>query len=259
MTESCQILKDGKQCYAHVIWSEDLYRSKRASIDNAIDDKRKSVEAFISNNRDNNYTIEEINKNLPTNLFSLSLEETGTKDVKRKEGRGRGSHVVIDKVPLYRITGFEDNKTAINRERQKCGIYILISSEALTAQQAIDAYAKRDCVEKAFEALKSHLGMDKIGVTTEEAMHGKGLIWFIASILYSLLFNGTSALRVTDKKHFTVPTMVDELEAIKADKNLDKNRYERRYKLTKRQSEILNSWKITEVKIDDTIGLLNEA
>ena len=101
--------------------------------------------------------------------------------------------------------------------------------------------------------------MDKIGVTTEEAMHGKGLIWFIASILYSLLFNGTSALRVTDKKHFTVPTMVDELEAIKADKNLDKNRYERRYKLTKRQSEILNSWKITEVKIDDTIGLLNEA
>ena len=59
----------------------------------------------------------------------------------------------------------------------------------MTAQQAVDAYAKRDCVEKAFEALKSRLGMDKIGVTTEEAMHGKGLVWFVASILYLLLFN----------------------------------------------------------------------
>ena len=69
----------------------------------------------------------------------------------------------------------------------KCGMYVLVSSEKITAQQAIDAYSKRDCVEKMFEALKSHMGMDKIGVSSEEAMHGKGLVWFVASILYSLL------------------------------------------------------------------------
>ena len=128
----------------------------------------------------------------------------------------------------------------------------------MTAQQAVDAYAKRDCVEKAFEALKSHLGMDKIGVTTEEAMHGKGLVWFVASILYSLLFNGTSSLRVTDRKHYTIPAIVDTLEAIKADKNIDKAIYERRYKLTKRQNDILKKWKVTEAMIDDVITLLNE-
>lgn len=259
LTVPCQIFKDGKQCYAHVIWSEDLYRSKRNSVDNYINEKRKSVEAFIPAHCNSSFTIEEINKLLPTKLFSLFLEQTGTKDVERKEGRGRGVHVVIDKVPVYKITGFEDDKAAINRERQKCGISILISSEEMTAQQVIDAYAKRDCVEKAFESLKSHLGMDKIGVTTEEAMHGKGLIWFIASILYSLLFNGTSVLRVTDKKHYTVPAMVDVLEAIKADKNLNSNKYERRYKLTKRQMDILDNWKIVEARIDKTIALLNAA
>ena len=58
----------------------------------------------------------------------------------------------------------------------------------MTVQETIEAYSKRDCVEKVFESLKSHLGMDKIGVTTEEAMHGKGFIWFIASILHSLMF-----------------------------------------------------------------------
>ena len=258
LTVPRQIYDDGKQCYSHVIWSEDLYRSKRNSVDSSIDEMRNSTETFIASHSNTSFTMEEICKKIPTHLFTLSLEDAGTRAVERKEGRGRGAHTVIEQVPVYKITGFKDDITGINRERQKCGIYILISSEEMTAQQAVDAYAKRDCVEKAFEALKSHLGMDKIGVTTEEAMHGKGLVWFVASILYSLLFNGTSSLRVTDRKHYTIPAIVDTLEAIKADKNIDKVIYERRYKLTKRQNDILKKWKVTEAMIDDVITLLNK-
>ena len=36
-------------------------------------------------------------------------------------------------------------------------------------------------------------------------------------------------------------------------------KYERRYKLTKRQMDILENWKIAEAKIDETIALLNAA
>ena len=259
MTVPCQIVENGKQCYAHVIWSEALYRAKRDSVDKAIEEKKEAMKAFISSHGNESYTEAEIHGLLPTNLFAPILEKAGTKEVSRKEGRGRGTHVVVEQVPVYKVTGFEDKKDAINRERQKCGIYILISSTVMTAQQAVDAYSKRDCVEKAFEALKSHLGMDKIGVTTEEAMHGKGLIWFIASILYACLFNGTDTLRVSDKKHYTIPAMVDVLEAIKADKNLTNMKYERRYKLTKRQTDILGYWKINEKKVDETISLLNAA
>lgn len=145
----------------------------------------------------------------------------------------------------------------INREIQKAGIMILISREKLTAQESLNEYGKRDCVEKVFEALKSHLGMDKIGVTTEEAMHGKGLIWFVASILHALLFIGTSNLRLSDKKNYTVSAMVDQLEAIKADRDLRSGTYKRRYKITHRQKNILSQWGIDEKHIDERIDQLN--
>jgi transposase len=133
-----------------------------------------------------------------------------------------------------------------------------MTSAKMTAQETNDYYSKRDCVEKTFQALKSHLGMDKIGVTTEEAMHGKGLVWFVASILHAILFNKTSALRTTERKCFTVPAMIDQLEAIKADKNLSTGKRERRYKLTNKQKQILNFWDLDEVQIDQKIASISE-
>ncbi len=50
--------------------------------------------------------------------------------------------------------------------------------------------------------------------------------------------------------------MVDQLEAIKADKDLKTGKYKRRYKITKIQNNILKQWKIDENHIDDRIKLL---
>ena len=255
ITKRCTFYDGGKPCYAHVIWSEDLYRQKRDAADKAINDAREELRTFIETNRDKSFTEEELVKELGKKwiLFKPELELGEPRILKKKVGRGRGAHLEEVTEKTYKVTGFTDDKREINRERKKCGIYILVSSEKMTAQQAIDAYAKRDCVEKMFEALKSHMGMDKIGVTTEEAMHGKGLIWFVASILYSILFTGTEPLRASDKKHFTVPAMVDELEALKADKDLTTEKYKRRYKMTRRQTSILGCWGITEETVDERI------
>ena len=256
LTKQRILYEGGKTCYAHVIWSENLYRQKRDAIDASIRDARADLEEFIAVSRDKSFTQEELAELLgdKMRLFSLRLEPGAPKAVQVKVGRGRGAHLEDKQVETIRVVGYIDNKNEINKERQKCGIYILVSSQEITAQQAIDAYAKRDCIEKMFEALKSHMGMDKIGVSTEEAIHGKGLVWFVASILYSVLFNGTRSLRVTDKKHYTVPAMVDELEAIKADKDLDTNKHVRRYKLTKRQTAILSCWKYSEKEVDERIS-----
>ena len=133
----------------------------------------------------------------------------------------------------------------------KAGIIVMLSHDEMTAQEAENRYHKRDCVEKAFEALKSHLGMDKIGVTTEEAIHGKGLVWFTASIMHALLFNQTEKLRTTDRKSYTTEAMVDHLEAIKADRQLPGDTYKRRYKLTRKQSSILECFGLGEKDIDE--------
>ena len=256
ITDEVKLLDKGRTCYAHVIWSENLYKEKRSAFDLDAQERKARLAAFIQDSSNLSFSSEEIEKNvdeLTRRLFTLKLEKSTPKIVQQKTGTGRGARTEGVLTETFRITGFSDNIGALDRERMKCGMYVLVSSEKITAQQAIDAYSKRDCVEKMFEALKSHMGMDKIGVSSEEAMHGKGLVWFVASILYSLLFNGTSSLRTNDRKHFTVPAMVDELEAIKADKDLASGTYGRRYKLTKRQGDILGCWGIKEKDIDECI------
>ena len=62
-------------------------------------------------------------------------------------------------------------------------------------------------------------------------MYGRGLVWFVASILHALMFNGTKNLRSVDRKNFTVPAMIDQLEAIKAEQNISTGNRERRFKL----------------------------
>ena len=97
--------------------------------------------------------------------------------------------------------------------------------------------------------------MDKIGVHTEESMQGKTFLWFIASIFRASISHSLSSLRESskNKKDYTTPAAIDRLDAIKADKNLSSDKYERRYKLTKTQKEICKCLGIEESVLDEII------
>ena len=254
LTRECTLYRDGPTCCAQIIWSAERYRSKRKNVKDTIAAERRKLESFIAGNKDKSFEYKELEW-VPS-YFQLNIEKGESKFVeKKKRGRWGGTKTV--EIETIKVLGYHDDEAAINRLYQKAGIMITISRVQMTAQEANDAYAKRDCVEKTFEALKSHLGMDKIGVTTEEAMHGKGLVWFVASILHALLFNITAPLRVTDRKHYTVPAMIDQMEAIKADRNLSTGKRERRYKLTSRQQKIFHFWKINEEIVDGKIAAID--
>lgn len=254
LSKECVLYQGGPTCCAQIIWSADRYRSKRENVGRIIAAERMKLETFIANNREKSFTEKELAW-IPS-YFRIKVEKSEPRVMeKRKRGRWGGTEQV--QIETVRVIGYEDDEAAINRLYQKAGIMITVSRVQMSAQEGNDAYSKRDCVEKTFEALKSHLGMDKIGVTTEEAMHGKGLIWFVASILHALLFNNTASLRVTDRKHFTVPAMIDQLEAIKADRNLSSGKRERRYKLTSKQQKILQLWQIDEKCVDERIAAIN--
>ena len=51
--------------------------------------------------------------------------------------------------------------------------------------------------------------------------------------------------------------MIDQMEAIKADRNLSTGKRERRYKLTSRQQKILHFWKIDEEIVDSKIAAID--
>ena len=252
MTKDCVIYEGGPTCHAQIIWDLVRFETKNKAVRRQINKQRETLKKFIEKNQDKYFTAEEL-KWVPP-YFDLELEEQAPQvdeesNADKSEARKKSDKAT--KKATFRIKSYSDNWPEINKEIQKSGLMILVTKETASVAETDEASAKRDCVEKAFAALKSHLGMDKIGVTTEEAMHGKGLVWFVASILRSLLFNKTSDLRENNKKDFTVPAIIDELEAIKGDRNLRTNKRQRRYSLTKRQREVLNKWGITEAIIDE--------
>jgi hypothetical protein len=98
--------------------------------------------------------------------------------------------------------------------------------------------------------------MDKLGTQTDEGIHAKSLIWFVASILHSLVSIHTQQLRLVDRKTYTVPAVIDLLEEIVADKNLSTAQYERRYKPNKKQNGILHAFHMSASDIDERIAML---
>ncbi len=256
VTRRVKIYDDGPDCFAQIVWSADRYKAGYRKALQEIEEAREKVEAFIAESKGKSFLADEELKWVPP-WFTLETEQ-GEPRIEERKKRGRGKGVVQVVRQTVRILGYHDNEAEINREIQKAGIMVLITSEEMTAQKCLDEYSKRDCVEKTFAALKSHLGMDKIGVTTEEAMHGKGVIWFSASIIHNHIFTQTASLRTTNRKDFTVPAIVHEMEAIKADRDLTLGGRKRRYKLTSKQGRILGCWKLNENTIDEAIKRLPE-
>ena len=239
--------RDTKIRYFHIVWDPVLEsrhrRSLYAEVANAQERIRKLIErkTLISEEEAKRYG----------RWFSLDIQETGTLQV-RKKGRGKGTKTI----PAFIIRSADKNTVAIDHDLQKCGYYVLVTSAKMTAREALYAYSKRDCVEKVFMALKSFLGMNKLGTQTDEGIHAKSLIWFVAAILHSLLFIHTEQLRFSDRKTYTVPSVIDLLEEIAADKNLTTLKYERRYKPNKKQSSIIHALSMSVADIDERISNL---
>ena len=98
--------------------------------------------------------------------------------------------------------------------------------------------------------------MDKFGVYSESSMHAKNLIWFVASIIRSLIFTKTETARMKDKKRYTLPAIIDQLEEIRADKDLSTGQYLRRYMPTKIQRSCLQMLGVKLDLVDEIIAAL---
>ena len=81
---------------------------------------------------------------------------------------------------------------------------------------------------------------------------------FIASIVRNYLFQGLKKVSKAenDKKNYTVPAAISELEKITIVKN-SKNVYIRRYGLTKKQRKILSQFGVTESYLNKVADKMN--
>ena len=152
---------------------------------------------------------------------------------------------------------FKRNEKYIKELIDSAGYFCIVTSRKMSAKEALDTYRDRDTVEKLFESLKSELDYKKFRVNSDSALAGKTFITFLANIVRSRIYYNSKKLKVKNKKDYTVPAIINELNNIEVTKNA-KDIYIRKYGLTARQKNILTEYKIKESDIDSLTKGINK-
>ena len=242
-TVEMPLFGEGRNMFFHIIWNQNLETKHINEYHKNIENRTKTLQLYKDKKR--NLTQKEIND--LSRWHDISYIEAGNIEIKTKNSTSK------KEVKAYNIASFEINHDKVDAEIEKCGYYILVTSKQITASEARRAYSKRDSVEKVFQALKSSLGMSSIGVHSDDNLHGKSLLWFVSSIMHSIIFNKTEILKRNERRIYTVPEVIGTLDEIVADKNILTNKYERRYAITKVQKDILSCFGLDHTDIDRAI------
>lgn len=155
-----------------------------------------------------------------------------------------------------KLVSFKRDANLIDDEIDNYGYFSLISSHKLGADKALDNYMKRDSIEKLFRMIKSDMDLDTLRVHSDVSVTSKVFLAFIGAIVRNELLSLTKELRESDKKNFTVNSIIRTLDELEISKNsLDK--YVLKYALTSKQKKIFNALNIKENLINKTINTFN--
>ena len=147
-----------------------------------------------------------------------------------------------DKVFLFA----REKKDVIEREIDLCGYFCIVTSQKMTAKEALELYKSRDASEKLFRGDKSYLGNRSLRVYTDEAVSAKIFIEFVALIIRSrfyILLKEENERLENRQNYMTVPAAIRELEKIEMVRGLDKT-YRLDHAITATQKTILNAFGI---------------
>ena len=142
----------------------------------------------------------------------------------------------------------EENTSVVEKELSLAGYFAIVSSDNMTAREAIELYKSRDASEKLFRSDKSYLGNKSMCVHSDEALSSKVFIQFIALILRSRIY---TALKEKSEKmlkkpnYLTVPAALKELEKIVMIRQLD-GVYRLDHAVTATQKIILDAFGLNE-------------
>lgn len=210
---------DEKERYFHIYYSDSKRQSEREKFEDKIDQMGKKLKDCMG---------------LPVRLrgdfikyFDLVYWHEGLEDEKFMSG--------IEKTEI------------INREIQLCGYFVIVTSDKMTAEEALTLYKSRDGSEKLFRGDKSYLGARSERVYSNESMDTKIFIEFVATIIRSKIYTclKDEMDRQEHRRNFmTVPAAIKELEKIEMLKGAD-NEYRLDYAVTARQKEILKAFGLT--------------
>jgi hypothetical protein len=223
---------DEKERYFHIFYND----RKRSSEHEAIEAKIDRMAECLHKHEGTKY---EIKGSGFAKYFDLIYYNKGKKDEKFMYGR--------------------ELCDVINEEIRLCGYFVIITSEKMTAAQALELYKSRDASEKLFRGDKSYLGNKGFRVHTSESVHAKIFIEFVALIIRSRFYTCLKEQMQKNgkKKYMTVPAAIRELEKIELIRQSDRE-YRMDYAVTATQKEILKAFNMTAANIRTQASVMNE-
>jgi transposase len=158
-------------------------------------------------------------------------------------------HLHYDKNGIF--LGADERTDVIERELMLCGYFCIITSEKMTASQALIQYKGRDISEKLFRSDKTFIGSKSERVQSSQSMSSKIFIEFVALIVRNRIYNllKDQMIRMESRqKYMTVPAAIRELEKIEMVRRNNGN-YKLDHAVTKTQKIILSSFGLDETDI----------
>lgn len=153
-----------------------------------------------------------------------------------------------------------EKEDVVEAEINLQGYFAIVTSDKMTAAEAMELYGSRDVSEKLFRADKSFLDDAAFRVQTNEAMDSKIFIAFIGLIIRNRIFTALKdeMKSLGEKYNFmTVPAAIRELEKIELVKHTD-NYYRLDHAVTKKQKMILKAFGMNEDLVDYYAGKIRE-
>lgn len=141
-----------------------------------------------------------------------------------------------------------EKSEVVKRELELCGYFCIVTSEEMTAREALTLNKSRDDSEKLFRGDKSYLGDRTMRVYTDESTSAKLFIEFVALIIRNKIYTSLkSAVLKNERKanYMTVPAALRELEKIEMIRGCD-GIYRLDHAVTATQKEILRAFGLNE-------------
>ena len=150
-----------------------------------------------------------------------------------------------------KLVGLQEKSDVVQKELNLCGYFCIITSEKMTASEALVQYKGRDISEKLFRADKTFLGGQSMRVQSEEALSSKVFIEFVALIVRNRIYNllKETMLKIDSSPNYmTVPAALRELEKIEMVRR-NNGSYVLDHAVTKKQKIILSAFGLNEDSI----------
>ncbi|MCR5602702.1 MAG: transposase [Lachnospiraceae bacterium] len=155
------------------------------------------------------------------------------------------------------MTGVPKEKV-IEESMDLCGYFVIITSEKMSAKEALLLYKSRDDSEKLFRGDKSYLGNRSNRVYSNESFRSKIFIEFAALIVRNRIYTSlTEKMKADGKKNYlNVPAAIRELEKIEMIR-YGNSVYKLDHALSKTQKHILSAFDIDANYMKKELGSLS--